>query len=97
MLNKEERIQYSRHLLLDEVGAAGQEKRKKAKVLVIGAGGLGCPILQYLCAAGVGTIGVIDDDVVDQTNLQRQILYTIDDLDKSKAKTASEKLSRLNP
>ena len=97
MLNKEERIQYSRHLLLDEVGAAGQEKRKKAKELVIGAGGLGCPILQYLCAAGVGTIGVIDDDVVDQTNLQRQILYTIDDLDKSKAKTASEKLSRLNP
>ena len=97
MLNKEEHIQYSRHLLLDEIGIIGQEKLKKAKILVIGAGGLGCPILQYLTAAGIGSIGVIDDDVVDQTNLQRQILYTVDDIGKSKAKTAVEKLSKLNP
>ncbi|AXT56979.1 molybdopterin-synthase adenylyltransferase MoeB [Aquimarina sp. MMG015] len=97
MLDKEEKIQYSRHILLNEIGLEGQEKLKSAKVLVIGAGGLGCPILQYLTAAGVGTIGIIDNDVVDQTNLQRQVLYTVDDIGKSKAKVASEKLSKLNP
>jgi len=97
MLDKEEHIQYSRHILLEEIGISGQEKLKAAKVLVIGAGGLGCPILQYITAAGVGTIGIIDDDVVDQTNLQRQILYTVDDIGISKSKAASEKLSRLNP
>ncbi|WP_299435143.1 HesA/MoeB/ThiF family protein [uncultured Aquimarina sp.] len=97
MLSKEEKIQYNRHLILDEIGEEGQNKLASAKVLVIGAGGLGCPILQYLTAAGIGTIGIIDDDEVDQTNLQRQILYTIDDIGKSKAKVASEKLSRLNP
>ncbi|WP_247672572.1 HesA/MoeB/ThiF family protein [Aquimarina sp. MMG016] len=97
MLNKEEKIQYNRHIILDEIGLEGQEKLKSAKVLVIGAGGLGCPVLQYLAAAGVGTIGIIDDDVVDQTNLQRQILYTIDDIGKSKAKTVAERLSKLNP
>ncbi|MDH7446051.1 HesA/MoeB/ThiF family protein [Aquimarina sp. 2201CG14-23] len=97
MLSKKENIQYSRHILLDEIGIVGQEKLKSAKVLVIGAGGLGCPVLQYLTAAGIGTIGIIDDDQVDQTNLQRQILYTIDDIGKSKAKVASERLSKLNP
>ncbi|WP_299313428.1 molybdopterin-synthase adenylyltransferase MoeB [uncultured Aquimarina sp.] len=97
MLSKEEKIQYNRHLILDEIGEEGQNKLTSAKVLVIGAGGLGCPVLQYLTAAGIGTIGIIDDDVVDQTNLQRQILYTIDDIGRSKAKVASEKLSRLNP
>ncbi|GAA4116055.1 molybdopterin-synthase adenylyltransferase MoeB [Aquimarina addita] len=97
MLSKEEKIQYSRHILLDEIGLIGQEKLKSTKVLVIGAGGLGCPVLQYLTAAGVGTIGVIDHDVVDQTNLQRQIIYTIDDLGKSKAEVISERLSKLNP
>lgn len=97
MLSKEEKIQYSRHILLDEIGLEGQEKLKSAKVLVIGAGGLGCPVLQYLTAAGIGTIGIIDDDVVDQTNLQRQILYTIHDIGKSKAMVASERLSLLNP
>ncbi|WP_108804863.1 molybdopterin-synthase adenylyltransferase MoeB [Aquimarina sp. Aq107] len=96
MLDKEEKIQYSRHILLNEIGLEGQEKLKSAKVLVIGAGGLGCPILQYLTAVGIGTIGIVDYDVVDQTNLQRQVLYTIDDVGKSKAKVASEKLSRLN-
>ena len=97
MLSKEEKKQYNRHLILDKIGEAGQLKLKKAKVLVIGAGGLGCPVLQYLTAAGVGTIGVIDDDVVDQSNLQRQILYTIDDIGISKAVTATKRLSRLNP
>ncbi|MFD2563252.1 molybdopterin-synthase adenylyltransferase MoeB [Aquimarina rubra] len=97
MLSKEEKIQYNRHLILNEIGEEGQNKLKSAKVLVIGAGGLGCPVLQYLTAAGIGTIGIIDDDVVDQTNLQRQILYTVDDIGRLKAKAASEKLSRLNP
>ncbi|WP_405368533.1 molybdopterin-synthase adenylyltransferase MoeB [Nonlabens sp. Asnod2-A12] len=96
-LTREERKQYDRHILLDEIGEKGQLKLKKARVLVIGAGGLGCAILQYLTAAGVGTIGVIDDDVIEQSNLQRQILYTIDDVGKSKALTAIKRLSRLNP
>ena len=96
-ITKEEQIQYNRHLILDKIGEEGQLKLKRAKVLVIGAGGLGCPILQYLTAAGVGTLGVIDNDVVDQSNLQRQILYTIDDIGKSKAETAAKRLSRLNP
>ena len=93
----EERKQYNRHLILNEIGEEGQRKLKKAKVLVIGAGGLGCPILQYLTAAGVGNIGIVDHDVVDQSNLQRQILYTHDDIGLSKSQTAAQKLSRLNP
>ncbi|GFD80271.1 molybdenum cofactor biosynthesis protein MoeB [Tenacibaculum sp. KUL118] len=97
MLTNEEQKQYNRHLILDKIGEEGQLKLKQAKVLVIGAGGLGCPVLQYLTAAGVGTIGIIDDDVVDQSNLQRQILYTIDDIGKSKAETAVNRLSKLNP
>lgn len=97
MLTKEEQKQYSRHLILDKIGEEGQLKLKHAKVLVIGAGGLGCPVLQYLTAAGVGTIGIIDDDVVDQSNLQRQVLYTIDDIGKLKAETAAKRLSKLNP
>ena len=97
MLTPEEKKQYNRHLILDKIGEAGQLKLKKAKVLVIGAGGLGCPVLQYLTAAGVGTIGVIDNDLVDQSNLQRQILYTLDDIGISKALAASKRLSKLNP
>lgn len=96
-LSNEENVQYSRHLLLNEVGITGQEKLKAAKVLVIGAGGLGCPVLQYLTAAGVGKIGIIDDDTVDRTNLQRQILYTLDSIGKNKAICAAERLSQLNP
>lgn len=75
----------------------GQEKLKRAKVLVIGAGGLGCPVLQYLVSAGVGTIGIVDDDVVDKTNLQRQILFSAEDVGKSKVEVASKKLFLLNP
>ncbi len=97
MLSNEEKTQYNRHLILDKIGAKGQEKLKLAKVLVIGAGGLGCPVLQYLTAAGVGTIGVIDNDIVDQSNLQRQILYTIDDVGKLKVEAAYKRLTRLNP
>lgn len=96
-LSQEEQKQYNRHLILDKIGEKGQLKLKQAKVLVIGAGGLGCPVLQYLTAAGVGTIGIIDDDVVDQSNLQRQVLYTIDDIGKLKAESAANRLSKLNP
>mgnify|MGYP001275187691 FL=1 len=96
-LTDQEKNRYSRHILLEEVGLAGQEKLKAAKVLVIGAGGLGCPVLQYLTAAGVGTIGIIDFDRVDATNLQRQILYTVGDIGKNKAITAKNRLTQLNP
>ena len=97
MFSKEEKAQYNRHFILDSIGIEGQEKLKKSKVLVIGAGGLGCPILQYLTAAGVGTIGIIDNDTVDQSNLQRQILFSIDDIGKPKAICAAKRLQQLNP
>ena len=96
-MEAEERKRYSRQIILPEMGISGQEKLKAAKVLVIGAGGLGCPVLQYLTAAGVGTIGVVDDDTVDITNLHRQILYCADDIGKGKAETAVQKLSAMNP
>lgn len=96
-LSKAENTQYSRHLLLDEIGLVGQNRLNKAKVLVIGAGGLGCSVLQYLTAAGIGTIGIVDHDIVDQSNLQRQILYSHDDLGHKKAEQAQKKLALLNP
>src|SRR5690606_7632241 len=95
--SNEEYKQYNRHLILDEIGYDGQQKLKAAKVLVIGAGGLGCPVLQYLSAAGIGSIGIIDHDVIDQTNLQRQVIYTHEDIGKYKAEIAAKKLSALNP
>ncbi len=88
---------YSKQILLKEFGIAAQEKLLNAKVLVVGAGGLGCPALQYLAAAGVGTIGIVDFDVVEISNLHRQILYNVDDIGKSKAETAALKLNLLNP
>ena len=97
MLSQEEIKRYSRQIVLPEIGMEGQEKLKNAKVLVIGAGGLGCPVLQYLAAAGIGTIGIVDDDVVDESNLQRQILYVFEDIGLSKAITAAKKLSTQNP
>jgi adenylyltransferase/sulfurtransferase len=88
---------YSRHLLIPEVGLAGQERLAASRVLVIGAGGLGSPVLQYLAAAGVGRIGVMDDDTVDETNLQRQTIFSTLDVGKSKANVASQRLRELNP
>ena len=88
---------YLRHIALSEVGHEGQEKLLKAKVLVVGAGGLGCPILQYLAAAGVGVLGIMDDDVVEESNLQRQVLYGNSSLGKHKAMVAKERLEDLNP
>ena len=95
--SESEKKQYNRHFILDKIGIEGQLKFKNSKVLVIGAGGLGCPILQYLTAAGIGTIGIVENDTVDQSNLQRQILYSIDDIGKPKAICAAEKLRKLNP
>jgi molybdopterin-synthase adenylyltransferase len=97
IFSKEELVRYSRQLMLTEVSTSGQEKLKNASVLVIGAGGLGCPVLQYLCAAGVGTIGIVDFDKVELHNLHRQILYSSDDIGKPKAETASLKLKAQNP
>jgi len=88
---------YQRQIQLKEIGQMGQDKIAQAKVLIIGAGGLGCPALQYLAAAGVGTIGIVDFDVVELSNLQRQILYRVDDIGQSKAITAAKKLETLNP
>lgn len=88
---------YNRHTILPEIGEQGQEKLNKAKVLVIGAGGLGCPVLQYLTAAGVGCIGIVDFDTVDESNLQRQILFGTTSLGENKALAAKESLSNLNP
>ncbi|MBL4754359.1 MAG: molybdopterin-synthase adenylyltransferase MoeB [Flavobacteriales bacterium] len=97
MLTDQEKKRYHRHTLLTEFGIEGQERLKTSSVLVIGAGGLGCPALQYLCAAGVGTIGIVDDDIVDLSNLQRQVLYTDQDIGASKALTAAAKLRLQNP
>lgn len=96
-MEPQERKRYSRQIILPEFGLSGQEKLKNAKVLVIGAGGLGCPVLQYLTATGVGTIGIVDDDIVTITNLHRQILYSAEDIGKNKAETAKDKLSVSNP
>ncbi|MBT9392060.1 molybdopterin-synthase adenylyltransferase MoeB [Hymenobacter sp. NST-14] len=96
-LTTEERQVYRRHLQLPEIGEAGQLRLKAARVLVVGAGGLGCPVLQYLAAAGVGTLGIVDADTVDRSNLQRQILYGPADLGQPKAATAAKAVRRINP
>jgi molybdopterin/thiamine biosynthesis adenylyltransferase/rhodanese-related sulfurtransferase len=88
---------YSRHLLIPEVGLAGQRRLGRARVLVIGAGGLGTPVLQYLAAAGIGRVGIVDDDTVDVTNLQRQVIYAQSDVGRPKAATAAERVVALNP
>lgn len=94
-MNEQER--YSRHIALEEIGETGQEKIKQSKVLVIGAGGLGSPILFYLAAAGIGHIGIMDDDVVSESNLQRQILYDSQCIGEPKVEIAQRKLHALNP
>ena len=88
---------YARHLVLREIGGPGQQKLKAAKVLVVGAGGLGAPLLLYLAAAGVGTLGIIDDDFVSLSNLQRQVVFGMTDLGSSKAETVAARLNQLNP
>jgi molybdopterin-synthase adenylyltransferase len=90
-------MRYARHVILDEVGEEGQAKLLRSKVLVIGAGGLGSPVLMYLAAAGVGTIGVVDFDVVDLTNLQRQIVHTTDAVGMAKVESAAATLAAINP
>lgn len=95
--SKRELERYSRHIIIPEFNIEGQRKLKEAKVLVIGTGGLGAPLLQYLAAAGVGHLGVVDFDIVDQSNLQRQVLFGMEDIGRPKVEAASERLRNLNP
>src|SRR5436189_5442155 len=96
-LNPEQVNRYKRHLILPEVGMEGQKKLLNAKVLCIGAGGLGCPISLYLAAAGVGTIGLADVDVVSPSNLQRQVLFGVSTIGENKTTAAARRLRDLNP
>jgi len=96
-LSAAEMARYARHITIPEFNVEGQKKLKAAKVLVIGAGGLGSPVLLYLAAAGIGHLGIVDFDVVDESNLQRQVLYTVEDIGKSKAENAKKRLLALNP
>jgi len=95
--SKEELERYSRHLIIPEFNIEGQRKLKKSKVLIVGTGGLGAPLLQYLAAAGVGTIGILDFDRVEDSNLQRQVLFTTDDIGQPKVDAAKRRLEKLNP
>ena len=97
MLDAKELERYARHIVLREVGGPGQAKLKASRVLVIGAGGLGAPVLLYLAAAGVGTLGVVDDDAVSLSNLQRQVIFGTDDIGKRKVDGAEAVIARLNP
>ncbi|WP_430333495.1 adenylyltransferase/sulfurtransferase MoeZ [Rhodococcus sp. ACT016] len=96
-LSRDEVARYSRHLIIPDVGTVGQRRLKSARVLVIGAGGLGSPTLMYLAAAGVGTIGIVDFDVVDESNLQRQVIHGTADIGRSKAQSARESIREINP
>jgi adenylyltransferase/sulfurtransferase len=96
-LTSDEIDRYARHLVLRDVGGPGQLKLKAARVLVIGAGGLGAPLIQYLAAAGIGTIGIVDDDAVSLSNLQRQVIHGTPDLGRSKVESAVDAVGRLNP
>src|SRR5689334_16237291 len=96
-LTKEEVARYSRHLIIPDVGVDGQKRLKNAKVLVVGAGGLGSPALLYLAAAGVGTLGIVEFDVVDESNLQRQIIHGQSDIGRPKAESARDSIAEINP
>jgi molybdopterin/thiamine biosynthesis adenylyltransferase len=96
-LSADELARYARHIVLGEVGGAGQQRFKAARVLVVGAGGLGAPLSLYLAAAGIGTIGIVDDDVVSLSNLQRQIIHTTDRVNEPKVESARKTLSSINP
>lgn len=97
MLSDDQLERYARHIILKEVGGPGQQKLSKAKILVVGAGGLGSPLLMYLAAAGVGTLGIIDDDVVALSNLQRQIIHMTPRLDDKKTDSAKDIIEQINP
>ena len=97
MLSADELERYARHIVLREVGGPGQAALGRARVLVIGAGGLGAPLILYLAAAGVGTLGVIDDDVVSLSNLQRQVIHATPDVGMPKVESAAAMIGRLNP
>ncbi|MES0812437.1 molybdopterin-synthase adenylyltransferase MoeB [Roseibium sp. SCPC15] len=97
MLSQAELERYARHIVMQEIGGAGQQKLKNARVLVIGAGGLGAPVLQYLAAAGIGTLGIVDDDTVSLSNLQRQVIHDTDQLSEPKVASAAQAIARLNP
>lgn len=96
-LSREQLDRYARHIIMDEVGPAGQANLLEGRVLVVGAGGLGSPVLQYLAAAGVGHIGIVDDDVVERSNLQRQVLHREQDIGRAKVDSARGALEALNP
>jgi adenylyltransferase/sulfurtransferase len=96
-LTADEVARYSRHLVIPDLGVDGQKRLKNARVLVIGAGGLGAPTLLYLAAAGVGTIGIVEDDVVEESNLQRQIIHGVGDIGRSKAQSARDSIAEINP
>lgn len=96
-LNEAQRLRYARHLVLPEIGEAGQQRLLGSRVLVVGAGGLGSPVAFYLAAAGVGTLGIMDGDTVDLSNLQRQLLHTTDSLGSLKTESAVERLAALDP
>ena len=97
MLDASELERYARHIVLREIGGPGQAKLKAARVLVVGAGGLGAPVLMYLAAAGVGTLGIVDDDAVSLSNLQRQVIFGTNDVGRPKAECAAAAVARLNP
>ena len=97
VFSSEEIDRYARHFVLSEIGGPGQQKLKSARILVLGAGGLGAPVLQYLAAAGVGTLRIVDDDVVSLSNLQRQIIHETSDLGEPKVESAGRTLSAINP
>src|SRR5213083_91527 len=97
VLSPEELERYARHIVLREVGGPGQAALKNARVLVVGAGGLGAPVLMYLAAAGVGTLGVVDDDAVSLSNLQRQVIHATPDLERRKVDSAATQVYALNP
>lgn len=97
MLSAEELERYARHIVLRDLGGPGQQKLKAARVLVIGAGGIGAPVLMYLAAAGVGTLGIADDDTVSLSNLQRQIIHGTPDIGRMKTDSATDAITRLNP
>ena len=97
MLTPDELTRFARHIVLRHIGGPGQQRLRRAKVLVVGAGGLGSPVLLYLAAAGVGSLGIVDDDTVSLSNLQRQVIHAVADLDKLKVESAGETIAALDP